>query len=65
MSLKECKSCKAQISKAAEKCPQCGAPQNLILNILISIFLLLIFAYFSRDIFEFIFNVSNIRNTPT
>lgn len=63
MTLKDCKSCKAQISKSAEKCPNCGAPQNIVLNFVVTIFILLLLVYFSGDISEAIFYFSNLKNS--
>lgn len=62
MSLKECKSCKKQISKDAEKCPNCGAPQNVFLNIIASVILLFLFLYFSGDITDAFVYIMSLKD---
>ncbi len=62
MSLKECKSCKKQISKDAEKCPNCGAPQNVFLSMIASVFLLFVILYFSNDIADIFVYIMSLKD---
>lgn len=62
MSLKECKSCKKQISKDAEKCLNCGAPQNVFLNIIASFIILFLFLYFSGDITDAFVYIMSLKD---
>jgi ABC-type ATPase with predicted acetyltransferase domain len=52
MALVKCTECGSQISNTAQKCPNCGAQQNLISQIIGAIITCGLMLYFSSDLVD-------------
>lgn len=63
MALVKCGECKAQISNTANKCPHCGAPQNVLSNAIFGLFMAGLVIYFAQDIGGFLYSIFSSRHS--
>ncbi len=54
MALVKCKECNSEISNTANKCPNCGAQQNVITQLVSGLIAIALMIYFSSDLAQVI-----------